>query len=860
MNNSVNEPFDDDFLKEDDSTQLSSPVDRNQQADSETAQYDAYLSVPQQHVDEQGKTVISTRAVGNREEGTSPLDSIGASLVGTTLEHFTLEEFIGKGGMGAVFQATDTKLGRTVAVKVLSQQRTDPDSLRRFTNEAQSAARLDHPNIARVYYVGEDRGWHFIVFEYINGVNIRDLVEHKGPLPLDEAWSYVLQLTDALVHASERDVIHRDIKPSNILVTSGGTAKLVDMGLARLHHVENDDSDVTASGVTLGTFDYISPEQARDPRGTDVRSDIYSLGCTLYYMLTGLAPYPTGTVLQKLLSHSSDPPPNPQVYRNDLDDGTIKILHKMLAKRPETRYQKPSDIIQDILQLATQLGLQINRSGRQWTAPRLRRGFTLVNQLVWVTPLLLFLTVVYVISAITSPTQDLVIAQPTYNNTPFDIPLLNNQEGEAGPQFELEGDTSQQETSEQLPRPNVANMTEVDRTQTIVVGDATDTLPDTMVAVDSFERAISLLPEDSSIGVIEIWEDSSAPINSFKLALTDVLAHPLTIRGRKGTTPKLSIALTPSDLESNAPAFIQLFGGKLVIDNLAIEFILPGQFRQQCTLFRLDPLATISITNAQLTTKPPLGANDLIPVNVSVFESVIPGLVSESVTEQEELERPPTIDLANTLIRGKVSLLRKTQDVDVSIQWDNGLFASTEWLLAPDHLQSPGKVSVGLNHVTVFAGSGLIHLTPQSQNSDILHFDVNDSIVLTEPGSPLVVVNQESMTVDSTVPLVLGGQNIAVHNTVVILELLGNDAVGMERQYTLTDLSALSQNGNRPPWFSLRDVTPDVAWSNPQVPPVDTLIYEMDYTDFLIESFLDTQHGFDITSLTTPNSAQETNE
>jgi len=230
------------------------------------------------------------------------------------------------------------------------------------------------------------------------------------------------------------------------------------------------------------------------------------------------------------------------------------------------------------------------------------------------------------------------------------------------------------------------------------------------------------------------------------------------------------------------------------------------------------------------------------------------------VTEQEELERPPTIDLANTLIRGKVSLLRKTQDVDVSIQWDNGLFASTEWLLAPDHLQSPGKVSVGLNHVTVFAGSGLIHLTPQSQNSDILHFDVNDSIVLTEPGSPLVVVNQESMTVDSTVPLVLGGQNIAVHNTVVILELLGNDAVGMERQYTLTDLSALSQNGNRPPWFSLRDVTPDVAWSNPQVPPVDILIYEMDYTDFLIESFLDTQHGFDITSLTTPNSAQETNE
>jgi len=306
-----------------------SPPIKNGNLDSVETAYHKKNGPPQEIDGDPKNTVISKRPLERTAVASKDDLLAGEDLVGTDLEHFTLEEFVGKGGMGAVFRATDRKLERTVAVKVLSKHRTDPDARRRFSNEAQSAARLDHPNIARVYYVGEDRGWHFIVFEYINGVNIRDLVEHKGPFSLEEAWSYVVQLTDALVHANDRDVVHRDIKPSNILVTANGTAKLVDMGLARLHQVEREDSDVTASGVTLGTFDYISPEQARDPRSTDVRSDIYSLGCTLYYMLTGIAPYPTGTVLQKLLSHSSDPPPNPQIYRNDLDDGSVKILHKM---------------------------------------------------------------------------------------------------------------------------------------------------------------------------------------------------------------------------------------------------------------------------------------------------------------------------------------------------------------------------------------------------------------------------------------------------------------------------------------------------------------------------------------------------
>ncbi len=292
------------------------------------------------------KTVISKRLPASAPafvRAANPFE-MGSSLAGEQLGHFQLEEFVGGGGMGAVFRATDTMLGRTVAVKVVSRDETNEETLRRFRNEAQSAARLDHPNIARVYYVGEDKGWNYIVFEYIEGVNVRDLVEHNGPLSLEDAIKYTLQMAEALEHASQRDVTHRDIKPSNILIMIDGRAKLVDMGLARLHQVESSTEDLTASGVTLGTFDYISPEQARDPRNTDVRSDLYSLGCTLFYMLTGQPPFPEGTVLQKLLSHSSEEPPDVLTYRPELPGDIAAVVKKLLAKLPEQRFQSPRDL------------------------------------------------------------------------------------------------------------------------------------------------------------------------------------------------------------------------------------------------------------------------------------------------------------------------------------------------------------------------------------------------------------------------------------------------------------------------------------------------------------------------------------
>ena len=232
-------------------------------------------------------TVISKGLLPADARPASPMMAAG-SLEGEKLGHFHLERFVGGGGMGAVYCATDSILGRRVAIKVLPSDRLgDAETVRRFENEAQSAARLNHENIARIFHFGDENGLKYIAFEYVEGTNIRDIVQQRGPLPLDEAISYGLQIAEALVHAAARNVIHRDIKPSNVIITPDGRAKLVDLGLAKFDQIQTPDEDLTATGVTLGTFDYISPEQARDPRMADVRSDLYSLGCTLYFMLTG---------------------------------------------------------------------------------------------------------------------------------------------------------------------------------------------------------------------------------------------------------------------------------------------------------------------------------------------------------------------------------------------------------------------------------------------------------------------------------------------------------------------------------------------------------------------------------------------
>ncbi|MBI1902642.1 MAG: protein kinase [Planctomycetia bacterium] len=326
-------------------------------------------------------------------------------MVGQQLEHFQLQEVVGGGGMGVVFRALDTRLNRVVALKVLLSDRShDEETVRRFRNEAQSAARLDHENIARVYYVGADRGLDFIVFEFIDGTNLRDLVGRTGPLSVADALNYTIQVADALAHASSRDVVHRDIKPSNVLVTPGGRAKLVDMGLARLHDVEPAD-ELTASGVTLGTFDYISPEQAYDPRSADVRSDIYSLGCTLYFAVTGQPPFPKGSALQKLLMHKGGMPPDPRSINPAVPEEVSRVLRKMLAKEPQRRHQTPAELMADLWRAADRLGIELSSVSPPYAARPLWGG-ALAPHLPWAVPVAALTVALFILNYVWSRTGE----------------------------------------------------------------------------------------------------------------------------------------------------------------------------------------------------------------------------------------------------------------------------------------------------------------------------------------------------------------------------------------------------------------------------------------------------------------------
>ncbi len=288
-------------------------------------------------------------------EGRGVLE-VGGSLRGRILAHFELIEPIGVGGMAAVIRARDLQLDRLVALKILPPEMADdPENVRRFHQEARAAAKLDHENIARVFFCGEDQRLHFIAFEFVEGVNLRTLLERRGRLPVPEAVHYMLQIATGLAHAASRGVVHRDIKPSNIIISPNGRAKLVDMGLAR-NMGPHDDRALTQSGVTLGTFDYIAPEQAMDPREADVRSDIYSLGCTFYHMLTGQPPVPEGTAARKLHHHQHVAPVDPRQLNPDIPDDVAAILVRMMAKDPKDRYQRAEHLVQHLIQMAQKLG------------------------------------------------------------------------------------------------------------------------------------------------------------------------------------------------------------------------------------------------------------------------------------------------------------------------------------------------------------------------------------------------------------------------------------------------------------------------------------------------------------------------
>lgn len=250
--------------------------------------------------------------------------------------------------MGTVYLAEDPTLHRTVALKVLVRtDNTPPNLIRRFLAEAKTAARLRHPNIVTVYDSGEADDHLFLALEYIDGPDIERVIRKQGRIPVERTVEIIRQITRALDHAHSAGVVHRDIKPSNILMRRDGTASLTDLGLARAID-ETAASGITRAGFTVGTVDYMAPEQARSSKSADVRSDLYSLGCTWYHMLTGRVPYSEGDLTNKLRAHAQSSPPDPRDVDPAIPAGVVAVLQRLMAKRPDERYQKPADLLADL--------------------------------------------------------------------------------------------------------------------------------------------------------------------------------------------------------------------------------------------------------------------------------------------------------------------------------------------------------------------------------------------------------------------------------------------------------------------------------------------------------------------------------
>ena len=265
-----------------------------------------------------------------------------------TLGNYVLMEKIGAGGMAQVFKARHRRMDRIVAVKLLPATMTkDQDAIARFEREVKAAAKISHQNIVAAFDADQAEGVHFLVMEFVDGSDLSALVKKDGPLPVDKGVNYILQAARGLEAAHAEGIVHRDIKPANLLLGKNGVVKILDMGLARLSGDVDapTQAELTSTGAVMGTVDYMSPEQALSTKSADARADIYSLGCTLFYLLTGQATFSGDSLMARLLAHREQPIPALRTIRPEVPESVEAIFSKMLAKKVEDRYQSMAEVI-----------------------------------------------------------------------------------------------------------------------------------------------------------------------------------------------------------------------------------------------------------------------------------------------------------------------------------------------------------------------------------------------------------------------------------------------------------------------------------------------------------------------------------
>ena len=294
------------------------------------------------------------------------------------LGNYTLIELLGQGGMGLVYKARHRRMDRVVALKVLSSESVKTQTLvERFHREVKAVAKLSHPNIVTAHDADEHRGTHFLVMEFVAGRDLSSVVRNQIRLPLADAVDYVAQAACGLEFAHRHGVIHRDIKPANLLLSNAGVVKILDLGLARFDDAIGKTADgLTTSGSVMGTVDYMSPEQAEDTRHADARSDIYSLGCSLFALLANRIPFPAETVMKRLLAHRETPLPNLKSLRGDVPDELIVLVGRMLAKKPADRFQTMAEVETALRDLLVRWGV---------SRPSFERSATTLSSTMWLT-------------------------------------------------------------------------------------------------------------------------------------------------------------------------------------------------------------------------------------------------------------------------------------------------------------------------------------------------------------------------------------------------------------------------------------------------------------------------------------------
>ena len=686
---------------------------------------------------------------------TTGVQDAGSSLnvTGLQLGDYVIQSRIGRGGMGAVFRASDLRLDRIVALKILAPEYTrDPGCVQRFQNEARAAAKLDHENIARVFASGEDGGQQYIAFEYISGTNVRDLIQQRGRLTSAETVNYILQMAEALRHTSAAGVVHRDIKPSNIIITPSGRAKLVDLGLAR-HRTQGED-DLTVQGTTLGTFDYISPEQALDPRNVDVRSDLYSLGCTAYHMLTGEPPYSRGSMFQKVLDHHKTEAPDASAKNPLVQQVLSHIIRKLMHSQVDNRYQSPEDLVRDLLPLATALGVP-SHTGLWAEVPQARfswaehRGWILALSLLAVLGVVASLppqergqpasAAVAIVPAVghlkppgeaplTRPAPEApTVEAPTVGQPLLTVPKTSGK-GETQPTPPPRGIKSGTLIGVTLgPAPLVPDPPETSRLTSRVPDSANlHTLPQPLGVEHRFWAITSGM--DGSSGVPKSYPTLEAacleaPDNSTIELRFDGDSPPqipiriegksLRIRAQAGRRPVLRFEASGAVGLPVTAQMISVVNGGLEVFDVDIVFRVPrGRSVDRWSIFSLEFAKQVTLRGVSVTLE-----NALKQQPCTLFELKSPsGTLRERMMPESMLPGPIQIQISESVFRGEADGFRLTEARDARIDITHSAWTLSGTLLAIDTRDSVQMATsvelppcqLKLDHVTAVLDKSLI--------------------------------------------------------------------------------------------------------------------------------------------------------